>query len=228
MNNMSVKTGLLQKREIRLILILLALVILVVSYVWGYTNFSQKAEDMQSEINELKPRLAELREHEANINNYRDYINTAGVELSESQTPYPNDVRSENFIMYSVQMENNLGIMVSSASFAAPSLLLEFAGIRENGDGSYSGLSLQGYLASMSLSATMTYEQMKSMISFVYRDAEPTAISSLSISYDSSTGALTGSVVINKYFITGIDDSYNETNVPRVPQGTDNLFSTIA
>ena len=49
----------------------------------------------------------------------------------------------------------------------------------------------------------------------------------MNASYDTSTGYLTGSIVVNMFSMTGTGNTYTEPDAGQVAYGTSNLFGTL-
>ena len=52
-------------------------------------------------------------------------------------------------------------------------------------------------------------------------------LDNVNASYDTSTGNLTGTIIVNMFSMTGTDNSYSEPDAGDVAYGTDNIFGTI-
>ncbi|MEG0369123.1 MAG: hypothetical protein RR593_03870 [Hungatella sp.] len=77
-----------------------------------------------------------------------------------------------------------------------------------------------------SLEYQSTYAGLKSAIRFIGDSPDRTTIASLNATYDTGTGNLSGSFLVNQYSMSGIDKPYEEPEVPSMPIGTDNIFGT--
>ena len=64
----------LSKRDINLLLILLAIVILVGAYLGIYSPLVSQTEAVEAEIAELKPRLEQLEGYNSNLKLYQEGI----------------------------------------------------------------------------------------------------------------------------------------------------------
>jgi hypothetical protein len=140
---------------------------------------------------------------------------------------YPSDVRPEDEIMYAVDLEDEVGLSISSAAFGDPELVMQLRGIMEADDGSYTVVPLSAYRSTMDCACTLNYQELKNAVDYINFTQDCTRLNNVSVSYDSETGELMGTISIDKYFITGLDDEYHETYVPPMSLGTDNIFGTI-
>lgn len=70
------------------------------------------------------------------------------------------------------------------------------------------------------------YHGLKSMLGEVIGSSQKKTISTLNVSFDDSTGKLTGEMLVDSYFLYGLDKPYEAPYIPAVPHGTNNLFGT--
>ena len=47
------------------------------------------------------------------------------------------------------------------------------------------------------------------------------------MTFDSTSGMLTGSMNVSQYYLTGTDGTYSPTMIPVVQTGVENIFGTI-
>lgn len=70
------------------------------------------------------------------------------------------------------------------------------------------------------------YHGLKAMLGEVIDSSQKKTISTLNVSFDDSTGKLTGEMLVDSYFLYGLDKPYEAPYIPTVPHGTNNLFGT--
>jgi hypothetical protein len=120
--------------------------------------------------------------------------------------------------MFATVMENEVGVAVTALSFTQPELITEIAGVRDSEDENENApvlpVTLSAYWISSEMTGTMTYDQMKKSLEFIYKQMDATTLDSLNVSFDSSTGELLGNFTVNKYFITGRDNVNHILDIP--------------
>lgn len=84
----------------------------------------------------------------------------------------------------------------------------------------------QLYDVSTVMSFKSEYHGLKAMLGDVIGSSDKKTISTLNISFDDSTGKITGEMLVDSYFLYGLDKPYEAPYIPSVPHGTDNLFGT--
>ncbi len=83
---------------------------------------------------------------------------------------------------------------------------------------------MTGVTSSISISFQITEKQFRKLVDYINEYPERTSIASTSLSYDSSTGELVGSMTINRYALTGSGKVYEEPYIGDISIGTDNIF----
>lgn len=217
----------ISKRDLRLILILLSILIFVMTYFFVYSSFTTKEETVRAEIKALEPSLTEVQNYYNNLGVYQQTIEADTKVIADELVRYPNEVRSEDLIMYAVNLEDEVGLAVQTAAFSGPQLVMAIRGMLDDGNGNVAAIPLSAYRNAMSISATLTYQQLKSMIDYINYTKSSAKLNTVNVSYNAETGELMGTMIIDRYFIAGGDYKYRETEVPVMGLGTDNIFGTI-
>lgn len=72
-----------------------------------------------------------------------------------------------------------------------------------------------------------TYANLKDVVTYLAGQSGRMTLDNVNASYDTSTGNLTGSIVINLFSMTGTGNTYTEPDAGQVPYGVSNIFGTI-
>ncbi len=72
-----------------------------------------------------------------------------------------------------------------------------------------------------------TYASLKDVVAYLAAQRGRLTIDNMNASYDTSTGYLTGSIVVNMFSMTGTGNIYTEPDAGQVAYGTSNLFGTL-
>jgi hypothetical protein len=216
----------ISKRDIKLIMIVLGAAILIACYYLVILNYQDQTEALESEIKTLGERLDVLEGHYERIPEYENAIAEDKAVIREALGHYFNDERPEDFIMFATALENELGLYVSTISFSEPVPVYDISGVADTEDYTVpaEAKSISTYMVSSTIEATMSYGEMKNALDFIYSQKDVTTLESLSLDYNSTTGEIDGSFVVNKYYITGADDTYRETIIPHIEIGGSGLF----
>lgn len=72
-----------------------------------------------------------------------------------------------------------------------------------------------------------TYANLKDVVAYLAAQTGRLTVDNMNASYDTSTGYLTGSIVVNMFSMTGTGNIYTEPDAGQVAYGTSNLFGTL-
>lgn len=84
--------------------------------------------------------------------------------------------------------------------------------------------TITGMATTILMNFTSTYEEFKDMVDYIANDTSNAIIDSASISVDSTTGKLTGSLVIKCFALAGTGKAYEPPRIENITVGTDNIF----
>lgn len=216
----------ISKHDQKLILVLLGLVVFLAAYFGICKTFNNKKADIETQISELEAQSEKLRAYAADQASYQDEINKIGDSIGKEMAKYPGDVRSEDMIMYATELENKLGISIDSISIASPEVVSKFS-VPEKSGNAYELVPVVAVKTGLTISCSMSYEQFKSLLNYIYSSADKTDIADVTVNYDQQTGGLIGTVTIDKYFIASADYKYSPTDIPSVRKGTEDPFGTL-
>jgi len=216
----------LTKRDTKLLLVLLGILIFLAGYLGVHNRYIAKADALQAEINTLKPQLSELQEYDSRRAEFEAGIQKAQDYVLAQSARYPTAVRPENQLLYAIALRDQVGAKVGNVSFSGTAPVMELTGIRDvNGKSTF--VPLSAYESGMTINCTFTYQQMKKLVDTLYATPECTALDSLSVSYDAETGSLSGAVTIRQYSVSAADDPYVPAAVPSVNLGAPDPFGTL-
>lgn len=83
------------------------------------------------------------------------------------------------------------------------------------------------YRTQVTMQFNGTYAGLKEAVTYIAEQTGRMTLDNVNASYDTSTGNLTGTIVVNMFSMTGTDNSYSEPDAGEVAYGTDNIFGTI-
>ena len=218
----------ISKRDQKLLLILLGLVVFLISYMGVSRAFNNKQAAIQEQIAALVPQDEELKGYYSNLATYQSEIDRMESSVDVSLASYPSDIRSEDLIMYANELQNKVGISVQSISITEPEVISQFSIPKKNGDSSYELVPVAALRTGVSISCALNYDQFKKLIDYIYKSSKQTALVNVSVNYSAETGGLLGNVAIEKYFIASSDYTYSPTNIPKIDSGTTDPFGTLS
>ena len=212
----------LTQNQLQLMIILLMLVIVVSAYRFGYMRFDDKAQTIMSENQQLKIRLTDLEQKEAQRAIYEVGQTDAKTQLERIYSQYGPGNTPEKSILFVNGLEEKIGMSVSNLAFSSETGIYNSTKLRED---STPAVSL--YQTPLMLDFVVDYEGLKACMDYINDYKERMNVESFQVVYDQETGLLKGSMIINQYSILRAGTTYQDPIISNVELGTDNIFGTI-
>lgn len=223
--------------EVTKLLLVLVLVVLLafMGYNFLYVPQREKLDKLVEENFELEKNMIILQNKTRDEAMYKEKINASKEAMTEVMNRYAAGHTPEKSIMLVDTMVNEIGIELPNINFGSPSALtnVQMPIVKstegETGEASYTvdyynvGITSE----SLSMSYKCTYDQMKQFVDFLNAYPERMNISSVSVSYDSETGNLSGSLLLNLYAVTGTDKQYVDPEITDIRLGDENIFGNV-
>ena len=217
----------LQKKDIKLLIVLAGILVLLFAYLLVYRNYSQKTDDLQSQIDSLQPELQQLREYDQHKQEYLDGIDSYKENMKSIMSSLPSSVWTEDQIMLARMMEEDLDITANSESFADPVVVTQFSGTPLDDIDNYSDkVDMTSSKYQMTLDADMDYTQFKDFLDYIYDEEDMTGLDSVTMSYNAEDTNLNVSAVINQYTLSYDGAKEEKHAVPAVSGGVKDPFGT--
>lgn len=229
-------------KQIKFIISLISVGIFVYSYFIVYEKYTSKTTEAYNEIKIVQQKIREREEmliQEEEIQSSLEEVNRKKHEIIDN---YPVHIAKEDNFMFVEKLQNNVKINIMSldvsdnTDFYTTILPLVEVDITENQeeevrsdnkrDSDAETTTMTGLVNTISMSFLTSYEGLKDLSEYIRKYPEPTVIDRVSISYDSSTGALAGNLTLKRFALTGTGKEYNGTHIDGIDIGTDNIFGT--
>ncbi len=203
----------IKKWMIALLLLVLGVAALLVCYQTYYTPMMQDAEKAQKSAETLQTAITVAKgnlEKEAFYAEEAEKIKAQTDELLES-FHFPGEILEEDQILWIRDQESATGQKQTAIVFGTSSPL-------------YQSGSFTLHEKTFPFTYTATYAGMKNLITyFVENEEDPVSLVSLTIAYDPQTATCSGTMMLRRYYVTGLED-YVPPTIPGVQIGTDNIF----
>lgn len=210
--------------ELRLILILLALVIFVCAYFLGYDSLSSSASLIEKENRENQLKVTRLETMVRGQERIEEEIKENNEKINQVIEQFPSNVTVESAIVFLQELEDETGIEFSSASFVPVNVINEQVG-NYSIDSTMFSVVNGGYYLSMELNYEVSYEELKSVFAYLKNYDDRVNIINMSMTYDDETSLLNGSMSIHMYYLTNTGRPYEVPDIKGIPLGVDNIFS---
>lgn len=217
---------------IKYIVSLISVGVFVYSYFVIYANYTSKTTDTYKEIDKVKLQIMErelMLQKEEEIQVLLDEVNSQKQEIIDK---YPVYIAKEDNFMFVEKMEKALDIKVSALNISDNTVFYNtilpevITQMDQEEPLDIQPSSMNGLVNTIGMNFITTYDGFKEISEYVRRYPEPTAIDNVSVSYDSSTGALAGNLTLKRFALTGTGKEYESAVIEGIDIGTDNLFGT--
>lgn len=107
----------ISRRDVKLLILLFGIVILALSYYFGYSKFNEKSAKIQEEVDALEVTYQSLSADHAKRDDYEDNISKMKAKIDEITLKYPAKVTVEKENMFVVGLEKE-GVRFSALGFS--------------------------------------------------------------------------------------------------------------
>lgn len=215
----------LTNRDKMLLIALAGVLVFFVVYMTVCKDYGARRDIAEAHLTELTPQLQQLQAYAANQKAYENKTKKIRDQITTELERFPTDLRSEHIILNAKELQDALGITVQSVGYRQPALITALSLPVKNGD-SYQMTDMFAFTTGEDIRCTLDYNQFKSLLDFIYSQKDRTALKSISVTYNSETGGLSGTASITKYFITPDQYVYKKADVGEVQQGVSDPFGT--
>lgn len=243
----------LQKKDQKLLLCAGGVMLALLAYLFVFRTFSEKNGALKNQNLQLSEQVRQLESLDANKEQYIADAEEMNLKVDEIINQYPAEIRNETAVMYAYELENEASIHFSTMTINPKNLLYTTgqyqldtgstaaagttdaaaadANATNTADGDAAVVTGEGptrYLSVVALDVdyTVTYQGFKDAIEAIQSDLERRNVESVALSYDSESGNLLGTMVINLFELQGVDKEYEAPNIPSVPTGNTNPFGS--
>ncbi len=227
----------LTDRDTKIILILLIIALIALPYVLYVKDTRIETENIKAENVGLQERLAQLQEMNQNREFYLSETERLHKERDEMIASYPADVRDENTTMLALAMETESHKLAEEQTTAnlmetlrnRPGMIgidgnvevyVKSMAFADNDSYPISSEEATDKLYGVTNQAELTYEcfygGFKYMLEYLYPEdgsGFPMNYPELEMEYDSETGTLTGSLILEQYAIAGLGRTLDEPEI---------------
>lgn len=214
------------KKEIYLLLALVGIAIAFCAWQFGFKKINADTEVLRTDTATLQKEIDKYSAIKNNIELYQKGIEDASNSIAAVLNEFPADILPEDMIMFGRELEkNDISTVVSGVNFGTNSNV--FNATSHPIESTSVPVSYSLYQNPTTLSYTTSYDGFKDMVDYIYGHKNRMSIDTFSLSYDATSGLLSGSSIVNMYYVTGTDKEYTQQNLSGVGIGTDNIFGTI-
>jgi hypothetical protein len=239
----------LKKKDLKLVLYAGGILALLAGYFLGYQHFAENQTSLEARRDALQAEEAQVAEIYENQSTYEAEAEKAEQMIEEIVAKYPADVRTEDSILYAIDLEDSFDAEISSLTLNTDNLLYTIGSgageeeaateTEETASNDYSDAigiidTSTVQLPQVSLLDTQVtynftagYEDCKTMFASIIDYVEKRNVTNLSLSYNGDSGELNGNMVVVMYYLSGTDKVYEEQDTGVTNFGTDDIFGSL-
>ncbi|MBD5533313.1 MAG: hypothetical protein HDQ98_14145 [Lachnospiraceae bacterium] len=234
------------KQQVNVLIMVLGVIIIALTYFYGVQKLNEKTEILEVENGQLRNEIDALQQLQLKQNSY-----IADTEMMKGLCEvivemFPSYVLTEDEIMYAVKLENQVGCYFSYVGTPVTENIDIPLGTRENILADLQDLtgaiaanstvnqeqifSTDGFMLGRSASTntfTCTYDQFKELVKLIREEDNLLSIDEISLSYNNTTGSLSGNMTINYYSMSGTGRKYEPPRTGVAGYGVDCIFGAV-
>lgn len=205
---------------------LLGIVLCIVVYMFVYSSYNKKTDELKTQNASLQARINELEQYYINRKSYEDGIVEMTQDIQAKLDVFPADSRSEDAIALAlsawdkwilvqykalaIEDKENVGTITGDVMQRA-----KIEGLDQD---------INFYNRSVAYSNTTTYSEMKELISAFNEAGEKASLESVTYSVDNQTGLLSGVITVAFHSATGTGKEYVMPKFGDYSAGLSSLF----
>lgn len=225
----------------------LGVLLAVLVFLTVYRPFTEKTELLEMENQSLISALDRYKEIAENQAFYLEAVEAYKEDTKGIIAEYAYGLRREDQIMYMANLQNrfaadftldyfNMGndeevpytsvgveatdvVAIETSSTETPVTSFVEPQVVDNGVHMFMTTIESGY--------EVSYDGLKEMLDYINEVGVKRNLSNITLSFDSTSGLLAGSMSMNQYYLTGTEGVYQMTTVPTMQTGLENVFGTI-
>lgn len=233
----------IKKSDINLLIMLLGVLIAVAAYFLVFTAYNEKTAALESDNAVLQEEVDGLQELADNKQMYIDETARMNTEITDTMARFPAGVLPEDILMYAYTLENtqsvyfesiamdNASLVTVAVDNAAPTDAVEGEEVtEETGDAVVASAGMKEtvflYSTPVTYGFKTTYRSIKDIMEGIVMGQDRMNLQDVTLSFDSSTGCIQGSMSTNIYTMDGTGKYYELLDIPGIQLGVDDLFKS--
>lgn len=216
----------LTKKDKRLLLVLLGLVIFALAFFGLVKPFQEKTAALEAQITSLIGERDLLLSHRAKQDEYLEEMQRIGRLSQQELQGFSTDVRSEDLIMYANELQEKIGLQIGGILVEPPQALMRLQ-LPPDAQGTSALCAVLIMESRLQMNCTLSYNELKQLINYVNANPKKTSLGLVAVSYSGEGGKLAAQLSISRYFQVTEPYEYTETQIPPVEKGSPDPFRVL-
>ena len=203
------------KKVERILLYLGGVLLVVLVYLFVFQRMQLTNQELETKVSSLRTEEMQLREMKSAQKEHEQATREMSAKIDDILERFPESNLEEDIVSFAQSLEVQLGVDITALRFSGRNLMQQ---------GENSGYVL--YTNPVEYNFLSGYENMKGMVAAITGASSVKNVESIVLSYDSDTGMLNGTMVINEFSLSGNGRIYEPLGSFDVTLGNNNPFAT--
>ena len=239
--------------EMRLLVLLLSLIIVAAAYFLASKNISAAAAKLDEQNTKDAQKVPQLQQMIANEATVKEQTEMFKQAVQDVIAKYPSDVPEEKAIAIMQDMEDQTEVHIKSMNFVLGNVVPVSQAVADTTDTAATDTadtasdgaaaadaatdttdttdattapasSIMGYYDQVTVTYECGYDSLKALADYVIAASDRMTMPSMTSSFDSETGLLSGQMTFNLYYLKDTGREYQPPVIHGIDNGVSNIF----
>lgn len=231
----------------RVILILAGIIILACTFFLLYQPNAEKVTEIEEETAHFQSQIGYLSTLQLKVNQLKKETSEYTEEMTDFMDKFPSRMTQPKAIYNVYRMMIKTGIRVKAIDPGVEQTFFSAGNLFGTGEGgteiidsaaSPGGVEadpeilvsvheMVGKVTPYELTISGGYKQIKKALDWISDNEEHMSVTGVSLTYDSRTGKLSGTMSVNYYAMNGNGVTFEEPDISGITIGSKNIFGTV-
>lgn len=229
--------GKLTLAQIRVILILVAVMLIVATYFLVYQTNMDKAADFDKRTADTNERIAYLESLQPKVTDLEVFTSLYTDDIEDFIQSFPVKITQQKSVYLIYRLMINTGIDIESITPGEQQPFYYKGQITDGNENEEETMSeitvvdmdqMIGSTATYTINFSGTTKQVYKALDWITENKEKLSVGDVNLAFDRSSGKLAGSIGIHFYSMLGNGVPYKELDVSEFTFGVDNVFGDFS
>jgi hypothetical protein len=230
----------------RAVLVIAGLLILVCTFFFLYQPSVDAVTELETETSHYQSQISYLSTLQMQVNEMKEQTPAYQEEMSSYMKLFPSKMTQQKAIYNVYRLMTKTGIRITAINPGVEQTFLSAGTVtgeegntdsadegtvestaEENPETEVSVHEMVGKYMQYDLTISGTLKQIKKALDWISDNKEHMSTSNISLTYDSSSGKLSGTLTVNFFAMNGNGVAYEEPDISGIMIGSNNIFGTV-
>lgn len=218
-------------REKNLLIFLIIGLVVFCSYFFGFRNLMAKNETLSAEVAKLEEKRNNLNNMKSKVDGYIKDTEDYNEKIEEMYDMFDSGASQEYTVKFLQAIEEKtVTSWIKSGTLSQPEQIYAFGNITSSNPTTLGAQVYQnsniGYAMKTTVSFEASYEDFKTVVSYILHNNFKCTLESLSVSYNAEDDLVSGSFTLTQFSIVGADREWGGAHIDNDFFGTENIFQS--